>query len=271
MNIVVTTVEVVLVGSLAVIVGLLWRHRGHWFVGFEDLHQHEQEHIRKQELIVRKMERIMTETYHTIRHYVTPILQGTRAFFVHRYRQLIELERRYRQTVQLRMLSGPKKVEHITRSLEQAEKCIENEQWGEAEQKFLSVLHIEKSHTRAYEGLGEVYWNLNQWKEAMETYRFLFRRLKEKTPIGYFHRWGESAMELGNFTQAMEAFERALSMEPSHPRTLDLLTQSAILGANVDVAARALEKLKEVNPENQKIVEFEEKLQDLRASMVSKT
>ncbi len=269
MNILIRLVELLFVASIATMAWLVWQHRGHWFVRFTDLHQHEKEHLRKQEIMSQRIERTFSRWYQTTSHYLVPLWNGVRTMVLERYHRLVELEKHYRQTVQMRMLSGTKKVEFITKSLEEADALLEQEEYEKAEQKFIAILNLEKSHTRAYEGLGEVYWNLGHWKEAMETYRFLFRRLKEKTPVGYFHRWGESALELGNAPQAVEAFERALAAEPNQPRTLDLLAESAILGANVDVATAAVETLKAVNPENQKIPEFEEKIKELRASMVS--
>ena len=265
-----TTVIVPILGGIwiassAVLIGLLWRHRGHWFVDFSDLHQHEQQYHLKQEMVVRKIERVMKNVRSTVTRYINPIVEGVAAFIMNGYHRLVELEKQYRQKVRLQTISGPKRVEVITDMLDEAEKASVDQRWDVAEARYIGVLAMEKLHLRAYEGLGEVYWSSGQWKEALETYRFLTRLLKDKAPIGYFYRWAESARQCGKYGQAIKALQGALRLEPNQPRTLDLLVENAILHGNVAVAKEALETLKAANPDNNKIEDFERRIAEIGA------
>ncbi len=258
--------EVLLVVSLVTIITLLWRHRGHWFIPFEQLERHEQEYHRKKELILRRTEREVSEAWHKMLTYVRPIIHGTHGIILKWYHALVELEQRYRKSVEALKLTGPQKVERITKMLDQADEEMAKEEWSQAEAKLIEVLTLQKTHLRAYEGLAEVYWNMGKWKEAMETYKFVARLLQEKTPIGYYYRWAEAAKSCERYSQAIKALSKALELEPNNPRTLDLLTENAILDANLALAKESLEKLRVANPENQKIVDFEKRIQELAAT-----
>ncbi|MBI5135048.1 tetratricopeptide repeat protein [Candidatus Uhrbacteria bacterium] len=265
MSNIVIIMEIVFVFSIAALATLLWRHRGHWFIPFEQLDRHEQEYHRKKELVVRRAERQMEEWWSTIKTYARPIISSAVSITKRWYQALIELEQRYRKNVEALKLTGPQKVERITTMLDAADAEMAKEDWGQAEAKFIEVLTMQNTHLRAYEGLAEVYWNMGKWKEAMETYKFVARLLQEKTPIGYYHRWAEAAKECERYSQAIKALQKAIEIEPNNPRTLDLLTENAILDGNLDLARDALEKLKIANPENQKIADFQKRIDETGA------
>ncbi len=266
MNIVVFIMEGVFFFSLVAIATLLWRHRGHWFIPFEQLERHEQEYHRKKELLVRRTERQMEELWSTIVTYSRPIISGAIRLGKRWYQAIIEMEQRYRKNVEALKLTGPQKVERITSMLDAADEEMAKEEWPQAEAKFIEVLTMQNTHLRAYEGLAEVYWNMGKWKEAMETYKFVARLLQDKTPIGYYHRWAEAAKECQRYTQAIKALQKAIELGPNNPRTLDLLTENAILDGNLSLAQETLEKLKIANPENQKIADFQKRIEEASAS-----
>ncbi len=263
MNSVFVVMEVVLAVSLVAILALLWRHRGHWFIPFEQLERHEQEYHRKKEMILRRTERELSEAWHKTLTYIRPILSGVHGLGLKWYHALVELEQRYRKNVEALKLTGPQKVERITKMLDEADAEMGKEEWAQAEAKLIEVLTLQKTHLRAYEGLAEVYWNMGKWKEAMETYKFVASLLQEKTPLGYYYRWAEAAKSCERYRGAIKALTRALELEPNNPRTLDLLTENAILDANLVLAKETLEKLRIANPENQKIVDFEKRIEEL--------
>ncbi|GEM_PF-2291685 len=266
MNIVFVIMEGVLVLSLGTVIALLWRHRGHWFIPFDQLERHEQEYHRKKEMILRRTERELSEAWHKTLTYIRPVLHGAHGLGLKWYHALVELEQRYRKSVEALKLTGPQKVERITKMLDEADAEMGKEEWSQAEVKLIEVLTLQKTHLRAYEGLAEVYWNMGKWKEAMETYKFVARLLQEKTPIGYYYRWAEAAKSCQRYGQAIKALTKALELEPNNPRTLDLLTENAILDANLALAQESLVGLRSANPENQKIAEFEKRIEELAAT-----
>ena len=67
----------------------------------------------------------------------------------------------------------------------------------------------------------------------------------------------------GDQSGAGEYGTRAIALESSNPKYLDFLIGLAILEGRKKEGRQYLEKLREVNPENGKIEEFEKRLEEL--------
>jgi len=246
----------------------------HWYELWVPAHELDpkiRETHKKHELTLKQLKRGVAG-WHTIAKTIfVPLWLFIKRFFLRLYEKVREIEAHYQRMVKVAMLSGPRRVEVISGNLTQAEEAMANSDWVKAEEKFIEVIAIEKTHRRAYEGLANVYFQSGQWKEALETYKFLSRLLQADAPVIIYQRWAQSALELKRPGQALEALKKAIEIEPNNPRTLDLYCESAILGERVDLASQALEQLQSANPENNKITVFAERIQNLKQKLVADT
>ena len=67
--------------------------------------------------------------------------------------------------------------------------------------------------------------------------------------------------ELGELEDAKQNIQEALDLEPNNPRYLDLILDLSIIKKDKESALYYLEKLAEVNPENNKLNELSERIE----------
>jgi len=68
---------------------------------------------------------------------------------------------------------------------------------------------------------------------------------------------------LNEFDEAINNLSQALNNEPNNPRYLDSLLELGIMKKDKNLAEETLKKMAEVNPENQKLGEWENKIKEL--------
>ena len=69
--------------------------------------------------------------------------------------------------------------------------------------------------------------------------------------------------EIGDIDAALENIREALELEGNSPRFLDLILDLSIMKKDKELASVYLEKLASVNPENNKISDWQEKINSL--------
>ena len=69
--------------------------------------------------------------------------------------------------------------------------------------------------------------------------------------------------EVGDLDAALENIREALDLEPNSPRYLDLILDLSIMKKDKDLALASLEKLTSVNPENNKLSDWKDKVDSL--------
>lgn len=213
------------------------------------------------------------------------------------YERIMTLERRY-QEERRRVSRGGKSGDamHVRELLEEAEEFAEARQYAEAEQKYISVISADARNVPAYRGLAWIYLETDQLEQAKETLEFLLRlKPGDAEAIALL---GEVAFKKGFMQDAEKYLRKAIELErpgvkrrvrlaemffavkkpreakvemqlvtrevPNNPKYLDFLLESSILCGDVEVAERALAALQDVNPENQKIKEFEARINDVK-------
>ncbi|MEK7532689.1 MAG: tetratricopeptide repeat protein, partial [Patescibacteria group bacterium] len=151
-------------------------------------------------------------------------------------------------------------------------------------------------HAGAYRGLGKVYMKNGQHEQADETFLFLLKltphddtvyvKLGQNAyqagdrpkAIDYYERGvaanpnvplrhfelAELYREDGQAEKAMKEYKKAVELEENNPRYLDGLLNSVIELGKVKEAKELLRVLKEANPENQKLEEFEERIRGIK-------
>lgn len=99
--------------------------------------------------------------------------------------------------------------------LTQAEESLDQEDYEEAERKFIKVIEKDPKNEAAFVGLGRLYMARRNFDEAVETYKFLVRL--NATNDNYYSRLGQAYNNLKLYDQAIEAYEKAIELVPENP------------------------------------------------------
>lgn len=175
--------------------------------------------------------------------------------------KLTAIERRYVQ----RQKGGIEKAhnpEVLRQLVGEAEVLMEEGRFDAAEKKLIEVVSHDPKNVAAYEHLGRLYFMNKDYAGARETFTFLMRLSPKDASV--FAAQGEVAEAEGKTEEALKYYKAALDISPHNPKYLDFYIDAAIMSEDVHEATLALERLREVNPENQKIADFEERIAELR-------
>ncbi len=183
----------------------------------------------------------------------------------------------------------------ITRLLEEGAEFVKSEEYQEAEKKFIEVISLDPRSVGAYKGLGEVYFIMKDFDHAKEVFSHALK-LNQKddstharlgniaAQMGHFEEaqaeylesvalnsqiadhhidLGETYKELDKQQEALKSFKEAVRLEPNNPRNLDALIEQTIRLKDKKLAIETLRQLRDVNPENQKLKDFQEQIDNL--------
>ncbi|MFA7244618.1 MAG: tetratricopeptide repeat protein [Candidatus Magasanikbacteria bacterium] len=173
---------------------------------------------------------------------------------------------------------------------------LSQEDYPTAEKKFLASLKYDPKNKEAYRGLAAVYYAQNQVTEAKETYNFLLQldpndedanvKLgeiyeeegnKEKAVEYYqqavlinpnnperFVKIYDLLFYLKHYETALEAVEQALDIESQNPRYVDNFIEVSLMLKRKDLAEEGYRQLRMINPDNQKLEIFRQRIDDLK-------
>lgn len=209
----------------------------------------------------------------------------------------LEMERSYRKKLeQPRTHEEKQKIEAKTDDLvEEGEKLLSQNNFAEAERKFIDAIALDPKGLDAYKGLGELYFEQGKMTEAKETFEYILKlnadnydayshlgnialaqgnpeaarvmllksiELDSQAAVHYLDL-AKTYRELDQSEEAYNALQKAVGLEPNNPRNLDALLDLSIILGKKKEAKDLLAKLTEVNPENQKIEEFKERIKQI--------
>jgi tetratricopeptide (TPR) repeat protein len=174
----------------------------------------------------------------------------------------------------------------------QAEAALKAGNYEKAEAQYLEALRHDAHSLAAYEGLGMVYLDSREYEQAREVFEYLVGRgmsgahlglarassgqgqlevAKQEYQLALGHLKAAQPMielaqvlqELGNPEEAFTQLKEARALEPRNPKLLDFYIELSIVNGQPIEAQSALDALREVNPENQKIPEFAQAVRKL--------
>lgn len=247
--------------SLSAILVIIGRHWHEILVIKPETIPGEREKMLKQTLVSERIRRIM-------RHKLNPlvIIYEQMYDFLHNvwhrwYRQTEKLAER-EQEKRLRGGSEIRLSATLENLLDEARRRAEEAKFKEAEKKYLEVIKLDPKNIEAYRGLGDVYIAQKQYTEAKEIYSFLIKlnSVSVNRKSDYFFNLALIHKSEGSMGEAYNYGLQALELVPNNPRYLDFIIDLSIIEGDKVGARKHLAKLKEVNPENQKISSWEEML-----------
>ncbi|MEK7167147.1 MAG: hypothetical protein AAB732_01940 [Patescibacteria group bacterium] len=262
-------INFLLVFIILISLGIIWKIIFSKFsrlslIEIENLPREQQIEIKK-EIIQNRLEKKLKKIYEKILYFLRflkPLDIKLKKIF-NKYREkFLALEQKYILKYKHLIKKEPELVQDkIKKLFIQGKELIEEKKFEEAEKFFIEIIGFDSKNIEAYKQLAEIYFQQNDLKHTKEILYFIqkINPNDETIPIqlGLIHK------SLEEHKEAINNFKKALLLTPNNPRNLDLLIEEYIIVKNQFLAEKVLRKLQEVNPENQKIKEFEERIEKM--------
>lgn len=246
---------ILFLGSLAGIVFVIVRKFPQLVLLDVESISREREKRVKYELVRNRLERAGRETATRVRRGLRPLARVLISWFRALYDRVLELERRHRSA------GGNVRLLKIETLIKEAREFVQKGEYREAERRYVEVVSIDPKFAKAYEELGRLAVKEKRWNDAEEAFTYV---LKLNPDDASAHaNYGELEVARGNVRAAMLHFEDAVRRKPASPKYLSFLLEAAIMAGNRDLARETFGRLKEVNPENQKLPQLEQKIREM--------
>ena len=256
-------IPLIILFTMLTIIGLIvWRHLPYiTHIQVEDIPEHQQAAV-KQALLESRLRRRLKE----VTHWLSQRLPKTNLFwFSSRLSGFWEKLKKGEESWRLRLFRRSHPVvqaEQLEAGLKEVARFIEQESWLEAEKKLLLLIRLAPRRFDSYRLLAQVYEHQKNWRDAAEAFQYA---ISQEQPVEEDYLYlGELYRQAGDHRRALEMFKKAFELDPRDPKNLDFLCEESILQGNLQLARQVLNILKEVNPENQKIHIFAERLKELK-------
>lgn len=229
----------------------------------EAMKGHRQKNVKKSIVEIR-MERNYRKLLEKIKPILEKIFVPLKNYFSGLYRKILNLEKKYEEDKHKQpvTLEEKEKVrQNLTELVSQGNEFFDKDDLAEAEKKYIEVLSVEKQNIDAYKGLAKIYLKKKDYAHAGETLEFI-ATMNPKDEV-VWRDLGDLHKVKEDLENALKYYQKAMSLAPSNPKNIDLVVETALETKNKAVATEGIEKLKEVNPDNNKLEEYLEKLENL--------
>ncbi|NQV89783.1 tetratricopeptide repeat protein [Candidatus Uhrbacteria bacterium] len=159
--------------------------------------------------------------------------------------------------------------EKIRTRLEEADVLIRQKEYIPAEKIFIDIISHNPKNVNGYEGLGNMYFASGQLDQARESLLFALRLSPDDASVNM--SLAQIELKQGDGKLAIPYARKAVEKRSKNPRYIDYYIDIALQIGSLKDARKGIQALKEVNPENQKIKEFEARFQEKKAEYVSRT
>jgi len=238
----------------------------------QSIPKHQQEVVR-QKLAAKRLLRKFENAGGFLNRFVKPFFLKLYEWSKSLIQHLIKIERQISVSLAKKQSKKDGAHEKISELKEIAEEAKSAEDYNEAEQKYIEMISLNPHSVEAYKKLGDLYMETKEYKSALETYTFIISLEKKSgdTPqsvdVGagsaiadHYADIARANIGLEQWAAASTSIDEALKFEPNNPKYLDILFNVSIQLKDTQRADEALTRLKEVNPENQKLEEFIDQL-----------
>jgi len=146
----------------------------------------------------------------------------------------------------------------VKRMLDEAEALVREDEFIPAEKRYIEVISHHPKMVEAYEGLGNLYLKNKQYAQARETLGFTLRLSPNDASVHMSLADLEASER--NLKKAVEHLRESVRIRPNNPKYLDTYIETAFEAGMLEDANKGVARMKEANPENQKIAEWEGRL-----------
>lgn len=261
----------------------------------------EKESRKKREILTRRVDEEEKRLLYRWQARLQPLGRAWRQFqlkfriYVGKVERLWHHEQKVKTTKEEIGETSEVKEEKMHLLLKQAEAALFEQNFERAEELYIAAIKMDAHSAAGYRGLGDTYLAKGELKEALETYQFLLKltpgddavmiKLGEiaeeqgdvEKAIEYyqqavvlsdfnsarFYHLAELLLKVKQPATAKEAIVQAVELEPKNPKYLDLLLETVILCGDKELAEQAYNELRMVNPENQKLAVWRERINNI--------
>jgi tetratricopeptide (TPR) repeat protein len=233
-------------------------------IEIENLPREQQGKVKK-EIIKNRLEKKLEKIYKKILYFLKflePFGLKLKEFFCKYREKFLILEQKYIFKYRHLIKKEPELIQNkIKKLFIQGKELIEKKNFIEAEKKFIEIISFDSKNIEAYKQLVEIYFQQNDFEHTKEILYFIQKINPNDETIST--QLGVINKSLGQHKEAINNFKKALFLTPNNPKNLDLLIEEYIIVKNQLLAEKVLKKLEEVNPENQKIKEFKDRIKKM--------
>ncbi|MBT4210015.1 MAG: hypothetical protein HOE19_03835 [Candidatus Komeilibacteria bacterium] len=250
----------------------------------------------KEYILKSRLERFWLGVFDKFKVLLNPAKGKLKGTLKQYYKKLTDIEKDIRLRGFEKLNSSVDRSQAVDEILTTAKQHANQEEYSQAEEVILDAIGIDQHNIEAYKLLAEVYRLKKEYTQAKETLEYLLKLTHTEDPDVYYSL-ADIAKERGNLKQAeedyiksislsddnhlyllslaevymdleeeekaLETAQKALLSASNNPKILDFLINISIIMSDKELASDYLDKLKEVNPENQKIVSFIERIDNL--------
>ncbi len=159
--------------------------------------------------------------------------------------------------------------ETIKRLVKEAETLVAKEELIPAEKIYIDIVSHNPKSVDAYEGLGNLYLSNGQFDQSRETLQFALRLSPNDASI--LVSIAELELKLDNPKAAVVHLRKAILKRAKNPKYIDFYIEASLKAGSLKDAQEGIRMLKEVNPENNKIQDFEERFSKQKETYKAKT
>lgn len=230
----------------------------------------ERTRVLKEKIIMEKLERVGKEKIRVVARVSTAAIRSASRVGRRAVQRLYAIEQYYqklnRVATEGQYAYGQEIIKKMT---DEAEKFVREEEYIPAEKIYIDIISHNPKSVDAYEGLGNLYMEKDEVDQARETLQFTLRLSPNDASVNV--SLAELEMKQGNQKAALEHLRKAVGKRPKNPKYLDLYIEAALVAGSLKDIRNGIQLLKKVNPENQKIAEFEERFDTLKSQYIAKT
>jgi tetratricopeptide (TPR) repeat protein len=213
----------------------------------------------KEKIISNRLKRNIIRYSSRIMRVLKPAGQGLVNFFKWAYNRLHEAKENYRVEPSL---STAKTEESIEGMINEAGEFVKKEDFEAAEKNLIEAINIDAKNVPAFKALGDLYFKKKSYAEAKQTFEHVLKLISEEDAEIYFNLSliGKGS---GDMESAVDNIEKAITIEPNNPRYIDTMLEISIINKDKERALKAYEKMKQANPENQKLGDIKKEIDGL--------
>jgi tetratricopeptide (TPR) repeat protein len=179
------------------------------------------------------------------------------------YNKLVDVKASYNEE---NVASEQDKGERVAKLFEELEELDEREDFEQCEAKLIEIIGLDSKNAKAFEKLGDIYYENKQYSEAKRTYEHALKLIGEdeaETRAEIYFDLASVSKNKNELDQALSYIKEALRDTPNNPRFLDTLMEISIMNKDKVLAKSTYDKLAKVNPENQKLEEWGKKIEEI--------
>ncbi len=237
----------------------------------------ERDIVTKNDIIAQRLERKFNKLSSSAARLFRPTINKGLIIAKDAFQKVKHLEFKYRQK-EMQASGGSDDHQQIItfQQVKDVDELVEKEDFSGAEKKLIEMISVDPKNVDFYVYLGEIYMRMKDYEHAHETFDFAITLTKNRIQssevingtqnaelAAHYINDGLALRGANRLSEALIMMEKACQLESNNPRNLDILLETSIIAGDKLLAWESFDRLKQVNPDNNKLPLFEEQIKEL--------